>query len=158
MVATDERNALVVNVGHDGSRLSVVRRECVLLSRWSPIGGASFDRAVMEALQIDGPAAARLRRAWREAKGDPVTAMRRGDPEIDEAVRDAVHDSIALLASEACLALRTVSASRPGPAPDRIVIVGPEAGEPELERMLTNATGLPVHPGGAWAPWNGVHR
>ncbi len=133
---TDAEADVILDVGHERSKVTIVRNGRPVFFKQLDLAGAAFDRAVMSALSCDRAEAAAMR---RRAEAQPQDAASQA---VDEAVRGPVRD----LAREVALCLRYVSVTFRGPRPTRAFLAGGEMDSPVLRRELTEHAGLVIQP------------
>ncbi len=142
----DERTLTVlVDIG---ARTTVVigRGRDILFVKTIPIGGAIFNRAVSDSLELAVTEAEALRRrlARRGDQADPSEPVQR-------AVTDCLRPHLEDLAGEIALCLRYYAVTFRGPRPEEIVCTGGEAHDPAIPRMLAERLGVDVRIGDPFA-------
>jgi type IV pilus assembly protein PilM len=125
----------VLDVGRTGSTIMILRGDQVAFCKRIEIGGARFDEAVAEHLQMDPRAAAELRIDRQGGSGDTAT---------DRSVYEAVRPLIGALIKEVTLCLRYYGVTFRGQPPARIVLTGGESLEPRLGPMLSASCRMPT--------------
>ena len=143
----------VVSVLADiGAQTMVVisRGRDVVFVKAIPIGGAVFNRAVAECLELVPTEAEALRRriGRRQAQGNTDEVDHAG-----RAVADAIRPHLEDLADEIGLCLRYYSVTFRGPRPESIVFTGGEAHDPIMPAALAERLGLGLEIGD---PFRGV--
>lgn len=134
----------VVNVYADiGAQTTVVitrGRELVFV-KTIPIGGAVFNRAVADCLELAPTEAEALRRRMgRRTSGDSADAE--GADRIQRAVSDAIRPHLDDLANEIGLCLRYYAVTFRGPRLESVTFVGGEAHDPSLVAALGEHLGM----------------
>jgi len=159
----DPSGIMVVDVGGGGTEISVLSLSGVVTSRWVPGGGEGWDQAIIEYLReefglLGGPITAEelkleLGRALGGSEDELITVAGRdlvtGVPRAQEV---AACDVTAALRSPIDAIAHgvkgTLEATPPELASDvvenGVVLVGGGAALPELDRALSERTGLPV--------------
>ncbi len=120
----------IVDIGA-GTTVVIARGREIVFVKTIPVGGAMFNRAVAESLELVSTEAEALRRrlARRGPTVDPA------DP-ISRAVSDAIRPPIEDLASEINLCLRYYGVTFHGPGPRTVLLTGGEAHHPTVVAML----------------------
>jgi type IV pilus assembly protein PilM len=126
-----------------GARTQVVisRGRDIVFVKMIPIGGAVFNRAVAECLDLEPSEAEALRRR---------IGARTAEGEIDDhdraarAVADAIRPHLEDLADEIGLCLRYYGVTFRGPTPDAIQLTGGEAHNPTIPAALADRLGMPA--------------
>lgn len=136
-----------------GARTTVVlaRGREVVFVKMIPIGGAVFNRAVAESLELVPLEAEALRRRLgrrRRDSDDPDDADR-----IGRAVADAIRPHLEDLAGEIELCLRYYSVTFRGARPEVVVFTGGEASNPSVPAAVAKRLGLEAKIGD---PFRGV--
>ncbi|MHC5114098.1 MAG: hypothetical protein ACYTGP_06690 [Planctomycetota bacterium] len=135
-VSSTPASRVVVEVDTAGSTLLVLRGGGIAACRRLAIGGADLDEAVAAHLRLDLAAAAALRRRRMEPTAVPSATHR--------AAFAAVRGLLGDLGADVRVGLRRIGASFRGPTPEEILLVGSEAREPGLTKVLAEAGGVPV--------------
>lgn len=125
-------------------------RSCILIARGRDItfyksldiGGRRFDDAVAGKLGMALTEASELRRRLSETSNTPL----RADP-VRQAVYDAVRTPVEELGREISLCLRYYSVTFRGQRPSRMRLLGGEACDMQLQKMLSGAVAIPVETG-----------
>jgi len=131
------RARAILDVGHSGSVLQILRGRHIAFCKPVSIGGRHLDVRVSERLDLEEAAASEL----RQARMVSAAAL---DPATDGAVSDAARPVLAELAREAMLCLRHFSVSVRGDRPDRLLLTGGHASEPGLSTLVESACRIPV--------------
>ncbi|HUU93361.1 MAG TPA: pilus assembly protein PilM [Phycisphaerae bacterium] len=149
----DDEDAVHVfsDIGAD-TTMVVARGRDIVFVKTIPIGGAVFNRAVADCLELAPAEAEALRRriARRRAQGDDE------GPEAnraDRAVADAIRPHLEDLADEVGLCLRYYSVTFRGPRPGSILFTGGEAHDPSIPAALGDRLGMEIEVGD---PFRGV--
>jgi len=128
--ADQNRVRAVIDVGSEGSIFMLVRGDQIAFAKSLHLVGADLRAAVMERLQIDAEAAADLRRQRSTTKADET---------VERAVYEAVRPLLLELVKEIVLCLRYYGVTMRGQPPERAIITGDEALDPELPSLLSEA-------------------
>lgn len=132
---SDERDVrALIDIGHTGSSLVILRGSVIAYVKPLPIGGAMLDRAVAERLDIEVDAAAGLRAGRMAAAGGQ--AGEAADPTIDRLIFDAVRPLLSDLLREVVLCMRYYGVTFRGEPPRQLILTGGNGREPGFAQML----------------------
>ena len=139
------------DIGAD-TTVVIARGRDIVFVKTIPIGGAVFNRAVADCLELAPAEAEALRRrlARRRAEGDDE------GPEANRAARavgDAIRPHLEDLANEVGLCLRYYGVTFRGPRPESILFTGGEAHDPSIPATLGDRLGMEIEVGD---PFRGV--
>jgi type IV pilus assembly protein PilM len=154
----DDRSQVraIVEIGHSGATVLIVRGDQIAFCKPIAINGAMFNQAVAEHLQMDQRAAGELRSARIAAKAlsserdthasstPPHSPESITDPATDRAVFEAVRPLMGELIKEVTLCLRYYGVTFRGHPPDRIILTGGDGLEPRLDELMSRACKIPV--------------
>jgi type IV pilus assembly protein PilM len=144
----DAAATVAVDVGHQFSKVVIARRGEVVFFKLVDIGGDKFDRAVAEKLNLSPVEAAELRRRISKspaAGAEPLFGQTRREG-VERAIFEAVRAEAGNLAHEVGLCLRYYSVTFRGKRPDKVLLAGGGATEPQLARVLNEDAGLTAEP------------
>lgn len=138
------RTTVVIGRGHEVNFIKSIE-----------IGGQHLRDAVARKLDITADEAAALRRKLADgsaaAAGDAADPAASGDAGGGDSVRHAVYDStrdlVEELGRELALCLRYHSVTFRGQRPAKVRLAGGEAGDPQLQKLLSSALPIPVEVG-----------
>jgi type IV pilus assembly protein PilM len=134
----------VVNAYADigaGTTLVICRGRDLVFVKTIPIGGAVFNRAVAECLELaPAEAEALRRRAGRPPRGEHAEGE--ASDGVSRAVADALRPHLEDLANEIGLCLRYYAVTFRGARPEAITFVGGEAHDPSIPAGLARRLGL----------------
>ena len=146
--ADDAAAQVVLDVGYSSTKVMIVRHGRVLFFKLIDIGGRTLDHAVSERLDLSPAEAADLRlRLVSERAGaneEPQVDSRRQD--VQRAVFEAIRATVAKLGPEIGLCLRYYSVTFRGRRPEGAILVGGEARDPQLARLLSEQAGVHIEP------------
>ena len=131
-----------------GARTTVViarGREIVFVKN-IPIGGAIFNRAVAECLELSVTEAEALRRRTGRRASEAAEEAERSD-QVGRAVGDAIRPHLEDLASEIGLCLRYFAVTFRGAPVESVVLTGGEAHDPAIPAVLGERLGVRVEVG-----------
>jgi type IV pilus assembly protein PilM len=136
-----DRVRAVVEVGNCGSVVLVLRGDQVAFCKPISIGGAQFDRAVADHLELEVSAAAELR-----AQRLRATAAGAETPQssTDRALYEAVRPHLEAFAKETLLCLRYFGVTFRGRPPERVIVTGGNGREPNLGHTLQETCSIEV--------------
>lgn len=149
LAATAEDAAQVVlDVGHQASKVLIVRRGHVRFFKMIDIGGVHFDQAIAKHLNMDEGEASALRRELPY----PIDGGSAGASEASDArpqrvhwlVYEALRPVVDELARELGLCLRYYSVTFRGHRPEQVALVGGEARQAWLAPLLADTAGVEV--------------
>ena len=131
-----------------GAQTTVVitRGREIVFIKTIPIGGAVFNRAVAENLELSASEAEALRR--RLGHHDPRTAAADAaeTDRVSRAVTDAIRPHLEDLANEIELCLRYYGVTFRGPRPESMTLTGGESHNADVAAALQERLGLAVRP------------
>ncbi len=133
----DAEAQVLLDVGYSSTKVLVVRSGRVVFFKLIDLGGRQFNDAVAKKLRLSPADAAETRR--QPMSGDQGAAVG-----VQRAVFDAVRPLMADLAREVSLCLRYYSVTFRGRRPERAFVVGGEAGDPCLVKVLQEESGVAV--------------
>lgn len=144
---TQEDATFVLDVGHAGAKILVLRQGRVAFLKFIDIGAGRMDRAVADRLGLTSEEAAELRRrpAPQANPGEPALlfgSTRRDN--VDQAIAEALRPLVSDLVREVGLCLRYYSVTFRGQRPSKALLVGGGAADVQLSRTLTEELGLAV--------------
>lgn len=134
---------VVVDLGVGTSKVIILRSDRVLFYKALEIGGRSFNKAVAERLDLSMSEAAQLRRKLRDgdrqedSDDDQLFGSTRRE-NVLRAVQDSVRPVAIDLAKEIGLCLRYYSVTFRGRRPDHIGLIGGEAYDSGLSKIIGN--------------------
>jgi len=136
---------VVLDVGHQASKVLITRRGGVRFFKMIDIGGAHLTEAVAKHLNLTEDEAAEQR--W--ALPDPATtheapATGSGSDRVHRLVHEAVRPVVDELARELGLCLRYYSVTFRGHRPEQVALVGGEARQAWLAPLLADTAGVEV--------------
>ena len=151
--ADEQAVSVLVEIGFSATRVIVARGRQIVFIKSIDIGGRKFNQTTAERLNLSYAEAAELRmRVMREHEGDATAPAA---PDADAARReastgadvqwtlcDAVRADVEALSKEIALCLRYCSVTFRGLRPDKVTLVGGEAYDPNLLRLLTDQLGI----------------
>ena len=134
-------SSVVANIGAH-TTVVIARGRDIVFVKTIPIGGAVFNRAVSECLDLEPGEAEALRRriAAREDAGE-ADVHDRAVRAVDDAIRPHLDD----LANEIGLCLRYHGVTFRGPRPEVLQVSGGEAHHPHIPTALGERLGMAVH-------------
>jgi len=141
----EETVRVFADIGAD-TTVVITRGRDIVFVKTIPIGGAVFNRAVADSLELAPAEAEALRRriGRRLAQGADQ------GPEADRAARavaDAIRPHLEDLADEVGLCLRYYGVTFRGPRPGSILFTGGEAHDPSIPAMLGERLGMGIEIG-----------
>lgn len=155
---TDESTQMFVDVGFNTSKVLITQGRRICFYRNIDIAGRHINAAVAEYLKISAVDAADLRRRKLAGRIDPRAAdhqlfgsQRRED--VEHALNDAVRGVFEELAKEINLCRRYHSVTFCGSRPDRIMLSGGEAQDPQLAAAIARWLGVGVY---QFDPFDGI--
>ena len=121
-----------------GAQTTVVisRGRDIVFVKSIPIGGAVFNRAVAECLELAPSEAEALRRRTAKRNREAAETSDQTDDQVRRAVSDAIRPHREDLANEIGLCLRYYAVTFRGDRPDTMVFTGGEAHDPALAAAL----------------------
>lgn len=135
---------LLIDIGYAATKVLIVRAGRVLFFKLIEIGGKKFDEAVAGSLKLPVHEAAEVRRqAGSSGQADAAPVK----PEIERAVVEATRPTVAEIGREIALCLRYYSVSFRGRKPEVAHLVGGEAYNAQVCRLLEGEIGVSVAPG-----------
>jgi len=152
----EDRNSVnaFVEMGYSATRVVVSRGPKIIFFKSIPIGGSRFDELVAEQMDLQLNEAVELRiRLYRQhvceitgqapdkSQEEPVGES------IARAVLDALRPALEQLAKEIALCLRYCSVTFRGIRSNEVTVVGGEACNHHILRMLSDQINLPFHVG-----------
>ncbi len=143
-----EDDAAVTVLADIGAHTTVVigRGRDIVFIKTIPIGGALFNRAVAECLEVaPAEAEALRRRLGRRARGTSADKDATESEETDRvcrAVADAIRPHLEDLANEITLCLRYYSVTFRGPKPESIGFTGGESHNQDIPALLADRLGI----------------
>ena len=135
---------VVVDVGASGSTVMILRGDQIAFCKPIAIGGADFDRAVAQHLQIDVAAARELRAERMAATAGPGSEGVDTDPSIERAEYDAVRPLLGTFAKEVVLCTRYYGVTFRGHPPARLILTGGDGLEARLGEILQEQCKIPA--------------
>ena len=148
----DEAARVILDVGFAASKVLVVRNGRVVFFKLIDIGGRALDECVAQRLKMSVSDASDLRRRLRRSEAaDPATGNQpvSGTDQrqsVERAVGEAMRGSIDELSREVGLCVRYFSVTFRGRRPDAVDLVGGEAGEEQLVKLLADSAQMRVEP------------
>lgn len=142
------------DIGYAATRLIISRGRDIIFFKSMPIGGQRFDELVSEHLELSLVEAADLRtRLHRQTvaalTGQSVSPDEMVGENVRRAVLDALRPAVEHLSKEIGLCLRYCSVSFRGLRSDAVTVVGGEACNADVVRMLSDQVNAPFHLGKA---------
>ena len=137
---------VIVDVGFAASKVLIVRQGRVGFYKQIDIGGRKLDEMVAKHLSLPLPDAAELRRKVQtsaDAGGVELFGSTRRES-VDRAIFEALRAAVGEMAREVGLCLRYYSVTFRGRRPDKALLVGGEAREPQLASLLAEGAGIGV--------------
>ena len=131
---------VILDVSAGGSTLVYLKGDQIGFCRSFDIGGDALDEAVAKRLSLDPDSARALRRDRRLAS----RGGRRIDPSADQGAAEASMPIIHQLVEEVALCVRHCAVAFSGSRPDRVVLSGREACEPDLAGLIEQRIGIPT--------------
>jgi len=121
-----------------GAQTTVVisRGRDIVFVKSIPIGGAVFNRAVAECLELAPSEAEALRRRTAKRNREAAETSDQTDDQVRRAVSDAIRPHREDLANEIGLCLRYYAVTFRGDRPDSMIFTGGEAHDPALAAAL----------------------
>jgi type IV pilus assembly protein PilM len=141
----EETVSAFVNIGAH-AMVAIARGREIVFIKMVPIGGAAFNRAVSECLELSVTEAEGLRRRICR----PVRADAADSEEADRvrrAVADAMRPHMEDLANEISLCLRYHGVTFRNPRPTVVTFTGGESHNPEIPRLLGERLGVEAQVG-----------
>jgi type IV pilus assembly protein PilM len=133
---------VLVDIGASRSCVVIARGRDITFYKSIDIGGKQFNEAVAAKLGISMEETSALRRRLAEAPQTPL----RSDPVL-QAVYDAVRGPVEELGREISLCLRYYSVTFRGQRPGRMRLMGGEACDVRLQKLLSGSVAIPVETG-----------
>jgi type IV pilus assembly protein PilM len=133
---------VLVDIGLSRSCVVIARGREITFYKQIDMGGRQFNDAVAAKLGISLEEASSLRRRLAETPNAPL----RSDP-VRQAVYDAVRTPVEELGREISLCLRYYSVTFRGQRPERMRLLGGEACDIQLQRLLSGTVAIPVETG-----------
>jgi type IV pilus assembly protein PilM len=152
----EDRNSVnaFVEMGYSATRVVVSRGPKIIFFKSIPIGGARFDELVAEQMDLPLNEAAELRiRLYRQHVAEMTGQTPDASQEepvgesVARAVFDALRPALEQLAKEIALCLRYCSVTFRGIRSNEVTVVGGEACNQDILRMLSDQVNLPFHVG-----------
>jgi len=144
---------VVLDVGYSSSKALIVRNGRVMFFKSIEIGGKTLDEGVGQRLGLPIAEAAALRRRLQATDVvEPQTSQDQplfGDARretIERAVYESLRSAVNELGRELSLCLRYFSVTFRGRRPETVLLVGGEAYEAQLPRLLADCAGIAVEP------------
>lgn len=128
---------MTINVGHGGTTVTITRGRDLAFVKYLDTGGRSLTQAVANHLDLDEDAAQQLREERKLAALLDLKEMD-SDDRVARATLDATRPLLHEIGQEAALCLRYYSVTFRGARPQRVQIVGGEAGEPQLAQIVSD--------------------
>jgi type IV pilus assembly protein PilM len=135
-----DRVRMVLHVGGDRSEVLVLRGDSIGFHRGIEFGGTHIDLAVAERLNVSLEEARDLRRRRMHDPNDLDSAIAR-------TLREAARPVLADLVHEAALSQRYYSVTFRGSVPERVMLSGENALEPDLLEIATEELKVRTHIG-----------
>jgi len=143
-----ETTRVYVDVGDSCSKVIILRGRQIVFFKLIDIGGAQLHARVAEHLDLSVDDAARLRRRLtspesESEEGEPLFGSTRRES-VQRAAYEAVRSVVSDLAKEIGLCLRYYSVTFRGARPTSLVLVGGEAHEPQLAKVIAEQLEIDV--------------
>ncbi|MEM9753500.1 MAG: pilus assembly protein PilM [Planctomycetota bacterium] len=133
---------MVLDVGYESSKLLILRDGHTVFFKRIDVGGNTFDQCVANHLNMSAQDASGLRRQFEIGE----SGVDRTDPS-QRALYEALRGPLADLAQEIELCLRYFGVTFRGARPEGLVLVGGEAIQSWLPKLLAEQSGLAVEIG-----------
>lgn len=141
---------LFVDLGYSATRVIVSRGPEIIFIKSVPIGGRRFDELVAEQLSLSQLEAIQVRLRLHRQHIATVTGQGAGEPvaeNVRRAALDALRPALEQLGKEIGLCLRYCSVTFRGQRADAATVVGGEASDLDILRVLSDQVNLPFHTG-----------
>ncbi len=149
---------VIVDIGERLTGVMVTRGQGVAFYKPLELGGEAMTRAASQRLGLDLDAVRDLRRQRAAAWARGATPS---DARVDRAIYEAVRPLMDELARETAMCLRYYGVTFRGSRPEACLVVGGEAEEPQLTKLLGEELHLPTSVGrpldGITAPADSAH-
>ena len=135
---------VVVDVGYTASKVLVVRDGRVVFFKPIDLGGRRFDEAVAQHLNLPVRDAVELRQRSLQTddQGSAESGASTRHRTLERKVYEAMRTVVGELAKELSLCLRYYSVTFRGRRPEVLLLVGGEAYDPHVARVLAEGTGM----------------
>lgn len=144
--ADEQAVSVVIDLGLGGTRVVVARGRQIVFIKNIEIGGRKLTEAVARQLNIGYEEACDLRlrmtRERPEASPGPAGGAA-SDGRVSWTIQDALRGEVEALAREVNLCLRYCSVTFRGLRPDRVTVIGGEANDAGVVRLLGEHLGVP---------------
>ncbi len=145
-----------VEIGHSGSSVVITRGTDIVFLKMIEIGGRQMNAAVAKAMNLSVSEAADLRvRIMQEIAGRRTDQKSTVPAEIQARVLDALRPMAERISRDVQLCLRYFAVTFRGQRPDSLTLVGGEAHEPALMKVIASEIDIPCTIGN---PLRGVGR
>ena len=141
---------VILDVGYTCSKVLIARHGRVVFFKLIDIGGQKFDQVAAEHLKLPLADVTELRHRMRAVGGDttpdasqPLFGAGRRET-IERALFESLRPVIGELSRELSLCLRYYSVTFRGRRPESVLLVGGEACEPQLLKLLSEDGGVTV--------------
>ena len=132
---------MLVDVGTRSTQVVIGKGDQVRFFKSIAIGSWHLHEAISRRLGVTAPEAQQLRRRLTTS----ATQSERPDP-VAKAVSDATRQQLGELAREIALCAQYDCVTFRGPRPSRVSLLGGESDDLSLQRVLTDALGIPAGP------------
>jgi type IV pilus assembly protein PilM len=141
---------LVIDVGLSSTKVLITRHGRVLFFKLIEVGGRTLDETVAQHLSLPISDAAEVRRRLQQQvspeDGEQMLFGSTRRQSVERAVFEAMRVKIGELAKEIGLCLRYYSVTFRGHRPNDALLVGGEAYEPQVPKILSGELGIRVEP------------
>jgi len=142
----DERAvSVIMDMGKSATRVVVARGRQIVFIKSIEIGGRRLTEAVAKQLNLSDVEAGELRERMMQEQfdsGDTDEGAREPKTSVQWTIHDAIRGEVESLAREVALCLRYCAVTFRGLRPDRITVVGGEAYDPTLMRLLNEQVSI----------------
>ncbi len=143
----EEAVTVLVDLGRSNTRVVVARGREIIFLKTIDVGGEAFNLAVADQLSIPAPEAADMRLRIMQ---DLQAFMWKADAQENErerggvewTIHDALRAQVESLAKEISLCLRYCAVTFRGLRPNRVTLIGGEAYDPAVQRILSEQLGI----------------
>jgi type IV pilus assembly protein PilM len=147
-VSPDAAASVILDVGYQATKVMILRNGRLSFFKMIDIGGRDFDRTVAQHLNLSLNDAADVRRRLQtqsseDGDSQPLFGSTRRE-NVERAVYEAIRSAADEMAREVGLCLRYYSVTFRGKRPESAWLVGGEAHEPQLVKILKEKASINI--------------
>ncbi len=143
----EEEISVVLDLGHTATRVVVARGQDVVLIKTVHIGGKNFIEAISRHLNLSVEDAYDLRQEIMQGSSIDESEKDQGPDSVSWTILDAIRSDAENLSREVALCLRYCSVTFRGMRPKDITLIGGQAHDPAMARLLGEQLGVECRAG-----------